>query len=195
MSDTPRPSALLNQQPCSTLRTPWGPSLGRIGDSVTLPTLDAEGLLPPGRHRTNRHGLYSRLVEPFRGLSTTREMLYDLWSQRRDGLGHLCPTEDWVDGSFVTGKVDPNDTDVLTHLVHEDLQRLDEDEKAQLAFLVGDNLGCKQLYRCDVYALVEVPEDHPHRPVYERMWQYWDNWWGHTRDDPPKPKGYVIINE
>lgn len=57
----------------------------------------------------------------------------------------------WVDGSYITNKENPNDIDLVTHidvLKANKLRKLHEDLTKLL-----DNAHCKSQYRCDAYVI------------------------------------------
>ncbi len=81
----------------------------------------------------------------------------------------------WINGSFVTQKVSPNDIDCLIFL------KYDWFEINWLAFS-DFKTAIKQDYKdLDVYFLIEYPENHKHRIFTDTDIFYWKDWFSKTR--------------
>lgn len=157
---------------------------------MAVPNFDEDGLLPPGRHEARVEDVEDVLVRPFTE-SLTRERLFDLWKGHRAEVGRLVALEEeWLNGSFVTSKVDPADTDVVAFLAAENVDDLNPADRQRLAEVV-DNGRSKARWRCDLYVVVKMPERHPKYAQYRAARDYWDRWWGHTRGGDPK--GYPEV--
>lgn len=123
-------------------------------------------LLPPGLHEMT--------------LAELRVMCVDAFplSRRRDpimrSLEGMCTTISisllraavWVDGSFVTQKIEPDDVDVVVALNHintnntpDQLRVRERIEKQEFAFPV----------QCDSYLFMEYPADHTDYWIGEYM--------------------------
>lgn len=96
--------------------------------------------------------------------------------------------EIWVDGSFLTTKADPADSDVVVCL---DFNFVDEATSEQVATLGWLNTDLTQSYLCDCYQLIRYPEGHPSFWLGERLSAYWMKPWGFSRDD--EMKGIAVI--
>lgn len=154
--------------------------------------LGPEGFLPPGRQRCTAQELHIGLVQVFPN-PARRQKLYDEWLLHRAALRHLVPIAfQWINGSFVTGKNEPNDIDVVTFFdgpTHDALPR-------HLQILVGTLLlgpYTKQVWHMDSYPVAVYPEGHPQHESYLTVRGYWDWWWGRVRGDDGKVKGYLEV--
>jgi hypothetical protein len=75
-----------------------------------IPPLRPDGTLPPGTH----HASLVELLSVYPARNQQRQMLNDALTQVIEQLWRLDPTLTiFVDGSYVTGKAEPNDIDLL----------------------------------------------------------------------------------
>ncbi len=93
--------------------------------------------------------------------------------------------EQWLDGSYVTTKVDPEDIDIVVHLDGVEVETLDTTAEFTLQALVAGK-ATQATWRCDSYPLVEYPADHPLRAIFERQRDYRTEFFGKDRDGTPK---------
>jgi hypothetical protein len=105
-----------------------------------------------------------------------------LMSQRRDPLMRsveaLCTTvstalirsEIWVDGSFLTRKIDPDDVDVLV-ILHSSAAH-GTSEQHNIFRRIAQNDFTAPL-PCHSFVLQEYPDGHPQYATYEVMRAYW----------------------
>ena len=105
------------------------------------------------------------LVHPF-DASRTRRPIFVEWCGLRDHIAEITELGiQWLNGSFATRKLDPNDLDLATFLNGSMIETLDEHRQAALNGLVGGG-DTENFPRCDSFAIVEYPEDHPMRSAY-----------------------------
>lgn len=84
----------------------------------------------------------------------------------------------WIDGSFLTQKIEPDDVDLVVALQHVN----GNDTPAQRAVLqriVNQNFSFP--IQCDSYVLVEYPTGHPSYWFGEYMRAYWIRQLGFAR--------------
>lgn len=98
----------------------------------------------------------------------------------------LIPAEVWVDGSFLTEKIDPADVDLAVR-VHAGA--LPNPGPEQLGIL--DRVTQKKFANCDSYVFAEYPVGHAQHAVGDMMHAYWQRQWGFTRAD--KFKGIAVV--
>ncbi len=99
---------------------------------------------------------------------------------------------DWLDGSYVTKKEEPDDIDMLTICDAAAIDGLDKPSRALLLGLVARELS-RELHSCHSFLLVAYPEGHPAHAVYQASRQYWEDLFG--RDRAGDPKGFLEIAE
>jgi len=97
----------------------------------------------------------------------------------------------WIDGSFVTNKMNPNDIDFVTLIDHEIYEKKRDliDNKFRLK-------KAKEIYNVDAYTLEIYPEEHKKHSISNIDLVYWDSWFSKTKKNWAKktfPKGYIEI--
>lgn len=153
---------------------------------------EGETVLPPGRHPASIEDVKSLLVDGFPS-SERRRPLFERWVAVREAIRRVTTVEaEWLDGSYVTRKEEPNDIDMLTFFEESAIESLDEASKALLRGLVAKELS-RELHACHSFLLVVYPEGHPAHAVYQAGRQYWENHFGHDRSG--QPKGFLEIEQ
>jgi len=97
----------------------------------------------------------------------------------------------WINGSFVTNKKNPNDIDFVS-LVDFSVAKEREDI-IRREFIRNDAL---KRYGLDAYLLIVYPEDHKLRNHTKLDILYWNDWFTKSRKDKRGkryPKGYVEL--
>ena len=95
----------------------------------------------------------------------------------------------WIDGSFVTGKINPNDVDLLLH-IKPDFYDTATHEQKRIIQWVNENL--KGDYLCDSYVMYEYPKGDPQESDYEWWRAYWIKQYGWSRGE--EMKGIVLVS-
>lgn len=101
------------------------------------------------------------------------------------------PFEIWIDGSFITQKISPNDIDILIHLPNDiftmyksTISPLIEQSKYMTNGLI------------DAYITIQYPDNHQYFPLYEADLNEWKHIYGKTRATPSGvrfPKGILTL--
>jgi hypothetical protein len=146
--------------------------------------------LEPGFHDATVQDVEATLVNGFVE-STTRRDIFERWTRMRSAIAAVVSLrEQWLDGSYVTTKIDPDDADVVVHLDGDEVENLDTTAEFTLQALVAGK-QTQATWRCDSYPLVEYPEGHPLREAFERQRSYWADFFGKDREG--NPKGIVRV--
>jgi hypothetical protein len=98
----------------------------------------------------------------------------------------LVPAAVWIDGSFMTQKIDPADVDLAVRLSYAALPNPGPEQRALFA-----RIATKQFAGCDSFIFVEYPEGHPQHAVGDMMRAYWQRQFGFGRED--QFKGIAVI--
>ena len=101
--------------------------------------------------------------------------------------------EIWVDGSFVTEKIDPSDVDILL-LADGKFFESASQEQQEIMKWVQANL--KDSHLCDSQFWVQYDQTHPEHGRSEWFRAYWLKMFGFYRDDGPnqyETKGMVRL--
>jgi len=141
--------------------------------------------LDPGFHDATVADVESTLVNGF-PTSNTRRDIFERWQQLRAAIAALVTLrEQWLDGSYVTTKVDPGDADIVVHLDGAEVDNLAPVAEFTLQALVAGKTT-QAAWRCDSYPLVEYPQGHPLRALFEAQRTYWADFFGTDRLGAPK---------
>lgn len=141
-------------------------------------------LLGPGLHDIAESELSSVFSASF-GDSVTRAYLVDGLQQYIAALkGIGIRFELWIDGSFVTYKVDPGDVDLVVFASESEIDSLPQSSQQRLCELV-DRRSMRSAVGCDVLFC--------HREN-QNLRSYWRGWYGFDRNESPKGIARVEIS-
>lgn len=168
---------------------------------MALPARNADGLLPPGRHEATLAEIKVAFVDAFPG-SSTRPQVWERFLRFRTALLGVIPVEaQWINGSFVTGVVDPNDVDVVSVVQAGAMNALDIQTRQAVGPLIAGH-ATLATWGCDSFLIASYPGTHENFPKYLERRAYWDGWWSkvnpkHEQYSDPRfltlSKGYVEI--
>ncbi len=141
-----------------------------------------DGLLPDGVHDCQETEFRPLLVDSFPD-STSRPIIatgFELLRANAVDCG-VSGTQ-WLDGSYVTNRMDPDDIDLVTFIDVAHLNAL-QNTPAE-AFLVNALAAGPKTparYRADSYVVAVAPAGHPLHASFEKARDYWRKWFGHMR--------------
>ncbi|MBK1784713.1 DUF6932 family protein [Prauserella cavernicola] len=154
--------------------------------------LGAGGVLPPGKHVVTIDEFHTHFVDAF-GDSTSRKRLFVRWQRHREALSSVLPIHSqWINGSYVTSKINPGDVDVVTLFDGEAFDGL----APGLQQMVGAMLAGKQtkhVWGIDSYALPIYPDGHSLAPETLKAKDHWDWFWQRIKDVEGAEKGYLEV--
>lgn len=96
--------------------------------------------------------------------------------------------EIWVDGSFLTHKPNPNDSDVLVRISSSVLDQGTDKQRELIEWIQSD---LKPSYMCDSYVLPVYPSGHSHEVLNDYMRAYWLKQFGFSRGE--ELKGIAVL--
>ncbi len=131
--------------------------------------------------------IYPIFVEPFEH-STRRPMLATKLREYIEQIKTIFHSENisaelWIDGSFSTEKLEPDDVDLVVAAKGSELNTIKVENQNKLRMLLDNNFT-KVNYNCDVY--FSNSEDAQNR-------SYWRGWFLFDRDEKPKGVARVTI--
>jgi len=157
------------------------------------PSFDIRGNLKPyERIKLDVQDFKSTFLDSF-DEDSTRHDLYDrhldyIENFRDKVTGNFTQ---WINGSFVTNKKNPNDIDFVS-LVDFSVA-IEREDIIRREFIRNDAL---KRYGLDAYLLIVYPEDHKLRNHTKLDILYWNDWFTKSRKDKRGkryPKGYVEL--
>lgn len=147
-------------------------------------------MLSLGWHRLPIIELRKLCVDRF-PLSNTRERIMQGLEEiirrlRAKGIvGEL-----WVNGSFLTEKINPADVDAVLFINETFLENATTEQVEEIGWV---NSNLKDSLCCDSYVSIEYPQSHPQHPQGEYWRAYWTRQWGFDREDNPV-KGIAVVS-
>ena len=117
-------------------------------------------LLPPGIWPCTLPEIERTLVRPYIASRTRASIFGGLQFYLRDcqqlGIGGRV----WIDGSFVTGKTDPADIDLISVVPSEALIRLSQQEQVEAQELLNGGAATKSRYDVHSFNAVALPDSN-----------------------------------
>lgn len=141
-------------------------------------------------------GFREMTVKELRELCVTRFPLSKKRAAIMDGLEYVLSclslvgvvADVWVDGSFLTEKIEPEDSDIVVCIQSDVYENGSNAQKVAIDW-VASNL--KADHKCDSYVHVEYAQGHPLQPEGEWMRAYWIKQFGFSRGE--EYKGMALI--
>ena len=149
-------------------------------------------LLAPGFHPMTLAEVRAKCVDGF-PLSKTRDRIM---AGLEEALGWLVKAEMaatvWLDGSFMTVKIDPEDVDFVAFVRHTIMEDQTPQQNNVILCLEADELW--QSHHCDAYIATEYPRGHPlHEGHTADAVRYWRKRFGESRGGEPKGIATVTL--
>jgi hypothetical protein len=140
-------------------------------------------LLSVGRHAMNIADLHNLCVSGF-SLSTTRATIMGGLERVFNKLSSdSIEGEVWVDGSFITCKLDPEDVDLVLRCSGDFYDMCTVEQRDTVNWLSSD---LKLSHHCHSFLFFEWPEGHKQYWVGQYMQAYWMKQFGFSRSEAMK---------
>lgn len=174
--------------------------MGDAPGRVSIPGLNADGLLPPGRHSATVDDVRAAFVDSFPA-SPNRVELLEAWiGLRRDIELLVSPYRQWLDGSYVTAKLEPGDVDIVTFIDPTLIGRLTPLEQKALSVLL-DPVQSRSTRRCHSFFVPWISLAHVEGHKTAQGEAFWHRWWSGVSPKAPfqdprfrtVQKGYIEI--
>lgn len=152
-------------------------------------TDDFPPLLPVGFHAMDLQGVRHLCVGRFQP-SITRPIIMDGLEQiivklQKTGF----KLEVWVNGSFLTEKMNPMDSDIVIKVMGEDYDSAAPQKRQRLEWFSTTDL--RKDFRCDCYVFPEYAEGHHLYDPGQWRRAYWLNKFGFSRSE--EGKGLAVL--
>lgn len=153
-----------------------------------IPQLTAAGHLPVGRYPCEPLAVQQRFVDhqEFAG-STTRAGRWKDWCDVTQALRATVPVcAAWLGGSYISGKVDPDDVDSVYLIRDSDIAAVADPIGKQVLGLVANNMLKAAGYEVDSFVVhwrpnpTRAPRDNLD-VKYLASRGYWDDFWQRLR--------------
>lgn len=148
-------------------------------------------LLSHGFHDVDLAALRRLCVDRFPDSLTRAPIMDGLEKVIAEMNGCGLKMEVWVDGSFLTAKINPKDVDFAARIEEAEWRAANIRQKSIIRWIIETNLLDE--YRCDSYAFVEFPPGSPGARHGEWEWDraYWLRQFGFSRAD--ERKGLAVL--
>lgn len=172
------------------LRTPKNHSFAH--KPTTVLTFNEYGLLLPAEGiSVNTDELYDAFVRPF-GESDTRARLFHDWTKYNRMLRQEIGVDftQWVDGSFVTQKLNPKDIDSVSFIPSYLFRKFE----SRLDYYWTDNWEREGI---DAYLVEVFREEEPQYDLTKLRTSEWYERYTNTKRiglQPGRPKGFLMVN-
>lgn len=154
-----------------------------------------EPLLPLGFHEKTLKELRALCVAPFSKSSTRNLIMQGVETVAKEMLAATIEAKIWIDGSFVSEKIDPSDVDILVEIRGEFYESANVDQR-KIIDALDENLY-KAGLRVDSRSW-KFYDDKTHPDYWDSVW--WQSFWlkhfGFYRDDGPnsyETKGIALL--
>lgn len=145
-------------------------------------------ILEPGLHSVTVDDLEVLCVGSF-PVSKTRQHIFTGLQSVIHELGKCrLQCDMWVDGSFLTAKIDPEDVDFVLCVPHEVYDGGSAEQRGVVDWVQGN---LKDSLFCDSYVFFTYPEAHPLYWQGHYMEAYWTKQFGFARSN--HFKGIAVI--
>ncbi len=155
---------------------------------------DKKGYLKPYHPiETDLNTFQQFFVENFELSQTRRAIFLDFFDFIQDFKKIICPNFTmWVNGSFVSNKLNPNDLDMVVFIDYDIYEA-----KIDVIESNFNNLRTTKKYPLlDVYTLREYPKTHFLHFFQQMDKVYWNDWFSKTRLDSKQKqhnKGFIQL--
>lgn len=99
----------------------------------------------------------------------------------------------WLDGSFVTQKVDPGDVDFIFLLPSHFMDQGTPEQGEFIEWLIANEDDPRKSFLCHTDVLLVYPENSPERFLTEQDKKHWENQVYGFSVETHEPKGIVVI--
>jgi hypothetical protein len=124
--------------------------------------------------------------------SKNRPAIMDNLEHIIDSLSRVSVVADiWVDGSFLTEKIEPEDSDIVVCIQHHVYENGTAHQRDAIDWI---NSNLKKTLLCDSYLHVEYPAGHPLHTTGEWMRAYWIKQFGFSRGEEFKGMALIKIS-
>jgi hypothetical protein len=171
------------------------------GEAWVIPEFVGTGMgdpvLPTGIHKASVDEIRAAFVDADAfSQSTTRRKIFGGWLAFRLAVKRLIPVEhEYLDGGFVTGKVNPKDVDLSMWIRRSDLEAADPNIRAGVTTLRRQRLS----FSCDAVFVFSCETSHAKYKEFEHFRDWTERAWPTYRMGTGElttavSKGYIEVS-
>ena len=138
-------------------------------------------VLPDGVYSTDEATFYDRFVGQMPESTTREDICRGFMQLRGESRERGILARQWVDGSFVESKPDPEDVDVVTFCDYDELNALRDEDQRFVEERLAAGEATKMPYRTHTFLVPSCNSEHEYYGVFEHYRRYWRTWFGTTR--------------
>jgi hypothetical protein len=165
-----------------------------------IPDFNEHGVLPEGIYNCTINDLFTRFVIDITPSNTREPIFLNYTRFNKEKLNYNLKGYYWLDGSFVTNKLDPHDIDVVMIIESSDENPIENQNKQMILELNSQHDYIKNKYSTDFRAIIIKPKEHPDYLFYKKHFDKWKNFWSkHTVGQDPNrtiigKKGFLSVS-
>ncbi len=141
-----------------------------------IPGFNGDGYLPEGVYPCGEEGLFFHFVESYPG-SNTRQSIFRGFARWRIEVQPLIKAiRQWVDGSFVTDRIDPHNIDVVSFCDTDYYNSLSKEIQDEIDRLLDGQRSTISDYSTHSALILSAPPGHPEywqSEVFRRHQRKW----------------------
>ena len=155
-------------------------------------------VLPFDIYDCDEQELNARFVTAFPNSNRRSDIFQGFIQLRQEAFSSGIQATQWVDGSFVSSKVDPDDIDVVSFVDYDELNNCSNVQGALINDLLNGGENTKPQYESHTFLVPACASSHPYFPIFEYWRIYWLEKWGKTYEDKntgiKEPKGFLKMS-
>jgi hypothetical protein len=152
--------------------------------------LNADGYLDPGIYPVTVEEVKVNFVDAVPASETRATIFEGFVRHTADLRQRPVAFEQYVDGSFVSSKINPGDIDLVCVADADTLDSLPTSEQEKIRQLFRGKIT-KSTHHCDAYLIASVSESDPRYQYYFQNKKFWLGCFGFDRAD--QPKGFLRL--
>ncbi len=145
-------------------------------------------ILPPSLKKMTLGELKQICVDDFPSSKTRKNLFDQLVIIIKELNNKTIKGDIWIDGSFLTQKIDPNDIDILLYISNDFYENAGKEQKEIINWV---NRNLRNSHKCHSYVSVIRQKDDPQYWLGQYMHAYWMRQFGFDREN--QMKGIAVI--
>jgi hypothetical protein len=149
--------------------------------------------LPAGFHRKALADVEELCVGSFPLSDTRKEIMAGLNYVLTRIIAAGVTGEVWLNGSFVTEKINPSDCDFVALIPAEFYDSGTQAQRSVIEWLISKENEPKKRFKCDAYVHLRYTVDSPEHVLWQPTLDRWQDIYGHSVKGRT-PKGIIVLD-